>query len=79
MKTVEKEQISEEFLKHGNSFVFGKNDKFHAETGYSKEDSSKKRVYGNFDVKTTKSIMLREIYEYTQKIQTNETNLKLEI
>lgn len=67
MKTVGKEQISEELLKYNDSLNFGKNDKFHVETGYSKEDSSKKRVYENFDVKTTKSIMLREIYEYTQK------------
>ena len=33
------------------------------EIGYSNEESFKKRVYENFDVKTTKSIMLRKIYE----------------
>lgn len=42
--------------------IWGENDKFHVETGYSKGNSSKKRVYENFDVKMTKSIMLREIY-----------------
>lgn len=42
MKTVEKEQVSEELLKYNNSFTFGSKDKWSAESGYSKEDSSKK-------------------------------------
>lgn len=77
MKTVEEEQISEELLKYNDSINLGENDKFHVETGYSKENSSKKRVYENFDVKTTKSIMLREIYEYTQKDKNKLNKFKI--
>ena len=77
MKSVEKEQISEVLLKYENSLVFGKNDKLYSETGYSKEDNSKKRVYENFDVKITKSIMLREIYEYTQKNNKEKDQFKI--
>ena len=63
MKTIEKEQTSEELLKRSISGFYGKKDVFANEMGYSNEESSKKRVYENFDVKTTKSIMLRKIYE----------------
>ena len=63
MKTIEKEQTSEELLKRSISGFYGKKDVFTNEMGYSNEESSKKRVYENFDVKTTKSIMLRKIYE----------------
>ena len=63
MKTIEKEQTSEELLKRSISGSYGKKDVFANEIGYSNEESSKKRVYENFDVKTTKSIMLRKIYE----------------
>ena len=63
MKTIEKEQTSEELLKHNISGSYGKKEVFANEIGYSNEESSKKRVYENFDVKTTKSIMLRKIYE----------------
>ena len=63
MKTIEKEQTSEELLKRSISGFYGKKDIFSNEIGYSNEESSKKRVYENFDVKTTKSIMLRKIYE----------------
>lgn len=63
MKTIENEQTSEELLKHNISGVYGKKDVIANEIGYSIEESSKKRVYENFDVKTTKSIMLRKIYE----------------
>lgn len=73
MKTVEREQISEELLKQNTTIRLG--DKWSAETGYSKEDSSKKRVYENFDVKTTKSIMLRKIYETTQKSKDEQHKL----
>lgn len=63
MKTIEKEQTSEELLKRSISGSYGKKDVFANEIGYSNEESFKKRVYENFDVKTTKSIMLRKIYE----------------
>lgn len=62
MKTVEKEQISEELLK--SSYSYGlKSNVVTADTSIQKEENSKKRVYENFDVKTTKSIMLRKIYD----------------
>lgn len=77
MKTVEKEQVSEELLKYTNSIVLGRNDNLYGETGYSKEDSTKKRVYENFDVKTTKSIMLRKIYENTQETKDKAAKLKV--
>lgn len=75
MKTIEKEQISEELLRHNTSIFVGKKDSLASEMGYSLEDSSKKRVYENFDVKTTKSIMLRKIYETAL----NNKNESLEI
>jgi len=77
MKTVEREQISEELLKYNSSISVGHTDKWKAESGYAKEENSKKRVYENFDVKTTKSIMLRKIYDTLQK--GNETNAKLNL
>lgn len=75
MKTVEREQISEELLKQNTTIMLGSSDKWSAEKGYSKEDSSKKRVYENFDVKMTKSIMLRKIYETTQKSKDKQHKL----
>lgn len=62
MKTVEQEQISEELLKSTASFS-AQTAGVSGETTLQKEDNSKKRVYENFDVKTTKSIMLRKLYE----------------
>lgn len=62
MKTVEKEQISEELLK--SSYSYGlKSNVGTSDASIQKEENSKKRVYENFDVKTTKSIMLRKIYD----------------
>lgn len=63
MKTIEKEQESEELIKSSISGIYGKKDIITNEIGYSSEESFKKRVYENFDVKMTKSIMLRKIYE----------------
>ena len=77
MKTIEREQVSEELLKYNTSFILGKKDTLSTEMGYSIEDSSKKRVYENFDVKTTKSIMLRKIYETTQKKKGNQEKLRV--
>ena len=77
MKTVEREQVSEELLKYNTSLNLGIPDKWSAETGYTKEDSTKKRVYENFDVKTTKSIMLRKIYDTTQKNKEKREKLNL--
>lgn len=76
MKTIEREQVSEELLKYNASSTFGLKDVASADVGYSMEDSSKKRVYENFDVKTTKSIMLRTIYETAQKKDGSTADLK---
>ena len=80
MKTIEKEQISEELLKYNVGSTIGPKKIGSADVGYSIEDNSKKRVYENFDVKITKSIMLRTIYETAQKKTVNDkmdTELKI--
>ncbi|HFD2083290.1 TPA: hypothetical protein ACF2DW_001248 [Clostridium perfringens] len=76
MQKVEKEQISEELLK--SSYSYGiKANVATSDAHIQKEENSKKRVYENFDVKTTKSIMLRKIYEKVkQNNNANNTNLK---
>lgn len=63
MKTVEKEQTSEAIIKHQNAIRLGKSDYLASNVEYASEDSTKKRVYESFDVKNTKSIMLKKIYE----------------
>ena len=77
MKTVEKEQISEELLK--SSYSYGlKSNVGTSDASIQKEENSKKRVYENFDVKTTKSIMLRKIYdEIKQGNNKQDENLKI--
>ncbi|MBV4449241.1 hypothetical protein KM792_06095 [Clostridium tyrobutyricum] len=77
MKTIEREQVSEELLKYSTSLSFGKKDNVSTEMGYSVEDSSKKRVYENFDVKTTKSIMFRKIYETAQRKKNEKKELQI--
>lgn len=76
MKTIESEQVSEELLKYSNSGSVGMNKKWNIETNHSHEENSKKRVYENFDVKTTKSIMLKKIYETIEKEEI-DGNLKI--
>ena len=61
MKTIEREQISEELLKYNVAATLGPKEIGSADAGYTIEDGSRKRVYENFDVKITKSIMLRTI------------------
>lgn len=77
MKAIEQEQVSEELLKNSTSIVVGRKDNVVAEASYSTEDSNKKRVYESFDVKTTKSIMLRKIYETTQKNKGRNNGLRV--
>lgn len=77
MKTIEKEQISEELLKYDVATTLGPKEIGSADVGYSIEDNSKKRVYENFDVKITKSIMLRTIYETAQKKSISDTGPKI--
>ena len=77
MKTIEREQVSEELLKYNASSTLGLKDVASADIGYAMEDNSKKRVYENFDVQTTKSIMLRTIYETAQKKDSGTDSLKI--
>lgn len=75
MKTVEKEQISEELLK--SSYSFGlKSNVATSDVSTQKEENYKKRVYENFDVKTTKSIMLKKIYNQIKEDNKLNRNLK---
>lgn len=76
MKTIEREQISEELLKYNVAATLGPKEIGSADAGYTIEDGSKKRVYENFDVKITKSIMLRTIYETAQKNSGSNTTFK---
>lgn len=71
MKTVEREQVSEELLKSTAS-IAAQSGGLSGETSIQKEDNSKKRVYENFDVKTTKSIMLRKLYEVAKNNGVNK-------
>lgn len=63
MKTIEREQTSEELLKHTNAISLKGGTKASANFEYIEEDNAKRRVFESFDVKTTKSIMLRKIYD----------------
>ena len=77
MKTVEKEQISEELLK--SSYSYGlKSNVATSDASIQKEENSKKRVYENFDVKITKSIMLRKIYDKIRQ-DNNKQNRNLKV
>ncbi len=67
MKTIEREQVSEETLKTSSSFSIGKK-LLSGEASAGKEDNYKKRVYENFDVKTTKSIMLRKLIDVAKVV-----------
>lgn len=74
MKTVEREQISEELLRTTSTFS-AKTSALSGETSAEKEDNYKKRVYENFDVKTTKSIMLRKLYEVAKNSNNTIQNI----
>ena len=77
MKTIEREQVSEELSKYNASSTWSVKDVASVDVGYAFEDSSKKRVYENFDVKTTKSIMLRTIYETAHEMNSSSDSLKV--
>ena len=77
MKSIEREHHSEELLKYNNNGSL-KFDQASIEVGYSKEESYKRRIYENFDVKTTKSIMLRKLYEIINKL-TDTSGEEIEI
>ncbi|XOQ37167.1 MAG: Two-component system regulatory protein [Lactococcus sp.] len=77
MKSIEREHHSEELLKYNNNGSL-KFDQASIEVGYSKEESYKRRIYENFDVKTTKSIMLKKLYEIINKL-TDTSGEEIEI
>lgn len=77
MKTVEKEQVSEELLKYNNRISVGSTDNWNANLGYSKDEGTKKRVYENFDVKITKSIMLQKVYDNIKKRKSSNKEIEL--
>lgn len=68
MKTVEKQQSSEELLKSNYSLNIRKSSLGGTSLSQINENSKKKSVYESFDVKTTKSIMLRKIYTSIKEI-----------
>lgn len=72
MRTVEKEQISEELVKRSRSIGISSTPTS-IDSTVEYEDTSKKKVYENFDVKMTKSIMLRRLYK---KSSTDVTSAK---
>lgn len=74
MKTVEREQSSQELLKSNFSMNFNKSGIGGTSLNQVRENSNKKSVYESFDVKTTKSIMLRKIYS---SIRNNVSNKEL--
>ena len=63
MKSIEKEQTTEERLQQSNTLFLGSKDKTSVNAGITFENNYKNRVFESFDVKSTKSIMLRKIYE----------------
>lgn len=60
MKTIKKEQSSEKCLK--SSYTFGVGKGATLDNTINKSENYKKRVFESFDIKMTKSIMLRKIY-----------------
>ena len=80
IKNIESEQVSSYTSKTNHTFALGKKENLLSESGISTEESSKQRVFESFDVKQTKSIMLRKIYDEiskTEKCNFNEGNLVL--
>lgn len=80
IKNIESEQISSYTSKANYTFTLGKKENLLSENGVSVEEISKQRVFESFDVKQTKSIMLRKIYDEISKAKNwnfNEGNLVL--
>lgn len=76
MKTVEMEQSSEEILKYDTGLNLSKNTVRGISYNQLIENSNKKSVFESFDVKTTKSIMLRKIYNVAKN---SSNDIKLEL
>lgn len=80
IKNIESEQVSSYTSKANYTFTLGKKENLLSENGVSVEETSKQRVFESFDVKQTKSIMLRKIYDEISKAKNwnfNEGNLVL--
>lgn len=80
IKNIESEQVSSYTSKTNYTLTLGKKENLLSENGVSMEETSKQRVFESFDVKQTKSIMLRKIYDEISKTKDcnfNEGNLVL--
>lgn len=75
MKTIEKQQSSEELLKSDYKLNMNKSGLGGASLSQVTENSKKKSVYESFDVKTTKSIMLKKIYTSIKNNNSNAEDL----
>ncbi|KGK85443.1 hypothetical protein DP68_16180 [Clostridium sp. HMP27] len=75
MKTVEKERNTQQILKSNFSMNFNKPGISGTSVNHATENSNKTSVYESFDVKTTKSIMLRTIYSSIIKRDSNKEEL----
>lgn len=75
MKTVKKERSAQQISKSNISTNFNKTATGGASVNYSMESSNKTSVYEDFDVKTTKSIMLRTIYSAIKKCDSCKEDL----
>ena len=63
IKAIESEHVAENTQKSNVSLGTGSSHIISSESSISSEEVSKQRVFESFDVKQTKSIMLRKIYE----------------
>ncbi len=72
MKTVEKERSTQQILKSNASMNFNMSGAGGTSVNHATENSNKTSVYESFDVKTTKSIMLRTIYSSIRKRDLNK-------
>jgi len=73
MKTVESERTSQQITKSNFSLRLNKSGTDGTSLSHITEDSIKNSVYESFDVKITKSIMLRTIYSYIKREQTKKS------
>lgn len=75
MKTVEKERSTQQIIKSNFSMNLNKSGVGGTSVNHVTENSNNKSVYESFDVKTTKSIMLRTIYSSIRKRDSNKEKL----
>jgi hypothetical protein len=75
MKTVKKERSEQQISKSNISMNFNKSGTGGASVNHAIEKSNKTSVYEDFDVKITKSIMLRTIYTAIRKRDSDKEDL----